>query len=71
MSRLMPEVCFFREKFWENLATPLFGTLPPPSETTEVRVSEPAYALNVKLGRPIHLLYTFDKMICCKKFHRL
>uniref|UniRef100_A0AAR2KVL0 Nucleoporin NUP188 n=1 Tax=Pygocentrus nattereri TaxID=42514 RepID=A0AAR2KVL0_PYGNA len=25
-----------KEKFWDNLTTPLFGTLPPPSETTEV-----------------------------------
>uniref|UniRef100_A0A8C1H8N0 Nucleoporin NUP188 n=1 Tax=Cyprinus carpio carpio TaxID=630221 RepID=A0A8C1H8N0_CYPCA len=27
-----------KEKFWENLTTPLFGNLPPPSETTEVCV---------------------------------
>uniref|UniRef100_A0A3B4ZDZ5 Nucleoporin NUP188 n=1 Tax=Stegastes partitus TaxID=144197 RepID=A0A3B4ZDZ5_9TELE len=25
-----------KEKFWENLTTPLFGTLTPPSDTTEV-----------------------------------
>lgn len=25
-----------RERFWENLTTPLFGTLTPPSDTTEV-----------------------------------
>uniref|UniRef100_A0AAR2JL73 Nucleoporin NUP188 n=1 Tax=Pygocentrus nattereri TaxID=42514 RepID=A0AAR2JL73_PYGNA len=31
-----PLVFLFREKFWDNLTTPLFGTLPPPSETTEV-----------------------------------
>ncbi|KAK6481024.1 nucleoporin NUP188-like protein [Huso huso] len=29
-----------KEKFWENLATPLFGTLPPPSETTEPCILE-------------------------------
>lgn len=27
---------FNRERFWENLTTPLFGTLAPPSENTEV-----------------------------------
>lgn len=27
---------FHRERFWENLTTPLFGTLTPPSDTTEV-----------------------------------
>lgn len=27
---------FYRERFWENLTTPLFGTLTPPSDTTEV-----------------------------------
>ena len=26
----------FRPKFWENLTSPLFGTLSPPSETSEV-----------------------------------
>lgn len=26
----------FRPKFWENLTNPLFGTLPPPSESSEV-----------------------------------
>ncbi|CAF91448.1 unnamed protein product, partial [Tetraodon nigroviridis] len=25
-----------KERFWENLTTPLFGTLSPPSDTTEV-----------------------------------
>ncbi|XP_039516969.1 LOW QUALITY PROTEIN: nucleoporin NUP188 [Pimephales promelas] len=29
-----------KEKFWENLTTPLFGNLPPPSETTEPCVLE-------------------------------
>uniref|UniRef100_A0A3B4D104 Nucleoporin NUP188 n=1 Tax=Pygocentrus nattereri TaxID=42514 RepID=A0A3B4D104_PYGNA len=29
-----------KEKFWDNLTTPLFGTLPPPSETTEPCVLE-------------------------------
>ncbi|XP_076014771.1 nucleoporin NUP188 [Genypterus blacodes] len=29
-----------KERFWENLTTPLFGTLPPPSDTTEPCVLE-------------------------------
>lgn len=29
-------VFLHRERFWENLTTPLFGTLPSPSDTTEV-----------------------------------
>ncbi|KAA0719723.1 Nucleoporin NUP188 -like protein [Triplophysa tibetana] len=29
-----------KEKFWENLTAPLFGNLPPPSETTEPCVLE-------------------------------
>ncbi|XP_056301937.1 nucleoporin NUP188 isoform X2 [Danio aesculapii] len=29
-----------KEKFWENLTTPLFGNLPPPSEATEPCVLE-------------------------------
>uniref|UniRef100_A0A673LB80 Nucleoporin NUP188 n=1 Tax=Sinocyclocheilus rhinocerous TaxID=307959 RepID=A0A673LB80_9TELE len=29
-----------KEKFWDNLTTPLFGNLPPPSETTEPCVLE-------------------------------
>ena len=33
--------CFCpRPKFWENLTSPLFGTLSPPSETTEVSYVE-------------------------------
>lgn len=29
--------CFYpRPRFWENLTSPLFGTLSPPSETSEV-----------------------------------
>lgn len=32
-------VCCYRERFWENLTTPLFGTLTPPSDTTEVYCS--------------------------------
>lgn len=30
----------YRERFWDNLTTPLFGTLTPPSDTTEVHCSE-------------------------------
>lgn len=30
----------FRPKFWENLTSPLFGTLSPPSETSEVSYGE-------------------------------
>lgn len=30
----------FRPKFWENLTSPLFGTLSPPSETSEVSCGE-------------------------------
>lgn len=43
-SRRSRDVSFFfsllfnRERFWENLTTPLFGTLAPPSENTEVRL---------------------------------
>lgn len=34
---LVSNMCFlFRPKFWENLTSPLFGTLSPPSETSEV-----------------------------------
>nr|XP_023663672.1 nucleoporin NUP188 homolog [Paramormyrops kingsleyae] len=29
-----------KEKFWDNLTTPLFGMLPPPSDTTEPSVLE-------------------------------
>jgi hypothetical protein len=33
--------CFHpRPKFWENLTSPLFGTLSPPSETSEVSYVE-------------------------------
>lgn len=33
--------CFCpRPKFWENLTSPLFGTLSPPSETSEVSYVE-------------------------------
>lgn len=42
---------FCREKFWENLSTPLFGTLIPPSDTTEV--------LTVS-----SLCFLFTKLIC-------
>lgn len=43
----------FRPKFWENLTSPLFGTLSPPSETSEVsgeRRDSGREALGVKAG---------------------
>lgn len=43
----------FRPKFWENLTSPLFGTLSPPSETSEVsgeRRDSGGEALGVKAG---------------------
>lgn len=36
----MYDVSSHRERFWENLTTPLFGILPSPSDITEPCVLE-------------------------------
>ncbi|KAM6985915.1 nucleoporin NUP188 [Aplochiton taeniatus] len=43
-----------KEKFWENLTTPLFGTLPSPSDTTEPCVLETCALVMKIIGLEIY-----------------
>uniref|UniRef100_A0A3Q3GD73 Nucleoporin NUP188 n=1 Tax=Labrus bergylta TaxID=56723 RepID=A0A3Q3GD73_9LABR len=48
-----------KERFWENLTTPLFGTLTPPSETTEPCVLETCAFVMKIIGLEIYYVVRY------------
>ncbi|MFT7815488.1 nucleoporin NUP188 homolog, partial [Arapaima gigas] len=67
-----------KEKFWENLTTPLFGTLPTPSDTTEPCVLETCAFVMKIIGLEIYYVVsgsleqslkdTLKKFSCGKRY---